>query len=407
MSELKKALCSVEEALDDIRNGKMVILVDDEDRENEGDLVFAADFVTPEKINFMAKYGRGLICLAMPSKRCDELGLDLMVKEDRNSARFGTAFTISIEAKEGVTTGISAHDRAQTVRVANDPAKGAEDLARPGHIFPLRAREGGVLVRAGQTEGSVDLARMAGLSNHGAVICEIMNDDGSMARMSQLVEFAKEHDLKILTIADMIKYRMDNEQLIQETTTAHLPTQFGDFNITGFKSRVDGQEGVVIWKGDLKNHEPVLMRVHSQCLTGDVFGSERCDCRDQLHAAMKMVDEEGRGMVLYLFQEGRGIGILNKINAYHLQDEGMDTIQANIELGFEEDMRDYGFGAQVIRHMGIRQLRLITNNPKKMRCLSGYGLEVVERVGITCDVNPNNEHYMKTKKEKMGHHLDI
>ncbi len=407
MSDVKKALCTVEEALEDIRNGKMVILVDDEDRENEGDLVFAADFVTPEKINFMAKYGRGLICLAMPSKRCDELGLDLMVREERNSARFGTAFTVSIEAKEGVTTGISAHDRAQTVRVANDPTKGAEDLARPGHIFPLRAREGGVLVRAGQTEGSVDLAAMAGLNNQGAVICEIMNDDGSMARMPQLVEFAKEHNLKILTIADMIKYRMDTEQLIQETTTAHLPTEFGDFNITGFKSRVDGQEAVVIWKGDLKTADPVLMRVHSQCLTGDVFGSERCDCRDQLHTAMKMVDEEGRGMVLYLFQEGRGIGILNKINAYHLQDEGMDTIQANIELGFEEDMRDYGFGAQIIRHMGIRQIRLITNNPKKMRCLSGYGLEVVERVGITCGVNPNNEYYMKTKKEKMGHHLDI
>ncbi len=407
MSDMKKALCTVEEALEDIRNGKMIILVDDEDRENEGDLVFAADFVTPEKINFMAKYGRGLICLAMPSKRCDELGLDLMVREDRNSARFGTAFTVSIEAKDGVTTGISAHDRAQTVRVANDPTKKAEDLARPGHIFPLRAREGGVLVRAGQTEGSVDLAMMAGLNNYGAVICEIMNDDGSMARMPQLLEFAKEHNLKILTIADMIKYRMDTEQLIKETTTAHLPTEFGDFNITGFKSSVDGQEAVVIWKGDLKTPNPVLMRIHSQCLTGDVFGSERCDCRDQLHAAMKMVEEEGRGMVLYLFQEGRGIGILNKINAYHLQDEGLDTIQANIQLGFEEDLRDYGFGAQIIRHMGIREIRLITNNPKKMRCLSGYGLEIVERVGITCGVNPNNEYYMKTKKEKMGHHLDI
>jgi len=407
MTKKSPNVCTVEEALEDIRNGRMIILVDDEDRENEGDLVFAADFVTPEKINFMAKYGRGLICLAMPSKRCDELGLNLMVQEDRNSARFGTAFTVSIEAKEGVTTGISAHDRAQTVRVANDPSKTGADLARPGHIFPLRAREGGVLVRAGQTEGSVDLARMAGLTNHGAVICEIMNDDGTMARMPQLVEFAKEHDLKILTIADMIKYRMDHEQLIQETTTAHLPTQFGDFNITGFKSVVDGQEAVVIWKGDLGTKEPVLMRVHSQCLTGDVFGSQRCDCQAQLHKAMEMVEEEGRGMVLYLFQEGRGIGILNKINAYHLQDEGMDTIQANIELGFEEDMRDYGFGAQIIRHMGIKELRLITNNPKKMRCLSGYGLEIAERVGYTCEVNPNNEHYMKTKKDKMGHHLDL
>lgn len=407
MTERKRNVCTVEEALEDIRNGKIVILVDDEDRENEGDLVFAADFVTPEKINFMAKYGRGLICLAMPSKRCDELGLDLMVKEDRNSARFGTAFTVSIEAKEGVTTGISAHDRAQTVRVANDPTKGAADLARPGHIFPLRAREGGVLVRAGQTEGSVDLARMAGLGNHGAVICEIMNDDGTMSRMPELVEFAKIHNLKILTIADMIKYRMANEQLIEETTTANLPTQFGDFNITGFKSLVDGQEAVVIWKGDLKSKEPVLLRVHSQCLTGDVFGSERCDCRSQLHKAMEMVEEEGRGMILYLFQEGRGIGILNKINAYHLQDEGMDTIEANIELGFGEDLRDYGFGAQIIRHMGINELRLITNNPKKMRCLSGYGLEISERVSYTCEVNKNNETYLKTKKDKMGHHLDI
>lgn len=407
MSEFEKNVCTVEEALEDIRNGKIIILVDDEDRENEGDLVFAADFVTPDKINFMAKYGRGLICLAMPSKRCDELGLDLMVKEDKNSAKFGTAFTVSIEAKNGVTTGISAADRAHTVRVANDPTSTAEDLAKPGHIFPLRAREGGVLVRAGQTEGSVDLARMAGLTNTGAVICEIMNDDGTMARMPQLTEFAKEHNLKILTIADMIKYRMEHEQLIEETTTAHLPTLFGDFSITGFKSRVDGQEAVVIWKGDLKTSDPVLLRVHSQCLTGDVFGSERCDCRAQLHKAMEMVNEEGRGLVLYLFQEGRGIGILNKINAYHLQDEGLDTIDANLKLGFEEDMRDYGFGAQILRHMGIKDIRLITNNPKKMRCLSGYGLNLVERVGITCDVNPNNEYYLQTKKIRMGHKLDI
>ncbi|MGD9808332.1 MAG: bifunctional 3,4-dihydroxy-2-butanone-4-phosphate synthase/GTP cyclohydrolase II [Deferribacterales bacterium] len=403
----KSRLCSVEEALEDIRNGKMVILTDDEDRENEGDLVFAADFVTPEKINFMAKYGRGLICLAMPSERCDKLGLDLMVREDSNSARFGTAFTVSIEAKEGVTTGISAHDRAQTVRVANDPTKGAEDLARPGHIFPLRAREGGVLVRTGQTEGSVDLARLAGLNNHGAVICEIMNDDGSMARMPELEVFAEEHDLKILTIADLITYRMDHEQLIEETMVAKMPTLFGNFNMTGFKSKVDGQEAVVLWKGDITTPEPVLLRVHSQCLTGDVFGSARCDCGPQLHRAMELIEQEGRGVILYMFQEGRGIGILNKINAYHLQDEGMDTIQANIELGFEEDLRDYGFGAQIMRHVGIKDIRLMTNNPKKMRSLSGFGLQVVERVGITCGVNTYNETYLKTKKEKMGHHLDI
>jgi len=404
---LKSRICTVEEAIEDIRNGKMVILVDDEDRENEGDLVFAADFVTPEKINFMAKYGRGLICLAMPSDRCDELGLDLMVREDSNSARFGTAFTVSIEAKEGVTTGISAHDRAQTVRVANDPTKGAADLARPGHIFPLRAREGGVLVRTGQTEGSVDLAKLAGLNNHGAVICEIMNDDGTMSRMPELEVFADKHDLKILTIAALIEYRMEHEELIKETTSAKMPTGLGNFNITGFRSTVDGQEAVVIWKGDLKSEEPVLLRVHSQCLTGDVFGSERCDCRSQLHRAMELVEAEGRGAILYMFQEGRGIGILNKIDAYHLQDEGMDTIQANLELGFAEDLRDYGFGAQVIRKMGIKDIKLMTNNPKKMRSLSGFGLQVVERVGMTCGVNPNNEVYLKTKKEKMGHHLDI
>jgi len=400
-------IATVEEALEDIRNGKMIILVDDEDRENEGDLVFAADFVTPEKINFMAKYGRGLICLAMPSERCDELGLDLMVQEDKNSARFGTAFTVSIEAKEGVTTGISAHDRAHTVRVANDPNKGAADLARPGHIFPLRAREGGVLVRAGQTEGSVDLAKMAGLNNHGAVICEIMNDDGSMSRMPELEKFAEEHELKILTIASMIEYRMSHEQLVEETMTANMPTNSGTFNITGFKSKVDGQEAIVLWKGDIKSDEPTLMRVHSQCLTGDVFGSNRCDCQSQLHCAMDMIEKEGRGVVLYLFQEGRGIGILNKINAYHLQDEGMDTIQANIELGFEEDLRDYGFGAQVLRYIGLKEIKLLTNNPKKIRCLSGYGLEIVERVDITCDVNPHNKTYLETKKDKMGHHLDL
>jgi 3,4-dihydroxy 2-butanone 4-phosphate synthase/GTP cyclohydrolase II len=403
----KSRLATVEEALEDIRNGKMIILVDDEDRENEGDLVFAADFVTPEKINFMAKYGRGLICLAMPSARADELGLDLMVREDSNSARFGTAFTVSIEAKEGVTTGISAHDRAHTVRVANDPTKGAADLARPGHIFPLRARDGGVLVRTGQTEGSVDLARMAGLTNQGAVICEIMNDDGTMARMPELEVFAQEHDLKILTIASMIEYRMETEQLIEETMSAKMPTAFGDFNITGYKSVVDGQEAVVLWKGDIKSDDPVLLRVHSQCLTGDVFTSMRCDCQSQLHRAMEYIDKEGRGAILYMFQEGRGIGILNKINAYHLQDEGMDTIQANIELGFADDLRDYGFGAQVIRHMGISDIRLMTNNPKKMRSLSGFGLTITERVDITVGLNACNETYLKTKKDKMGHHLKI
>jgi 3,4-dihydroxy 2-butanone 4-phosphate synthase/GTP cyclohydrolase II len=342
----------------------------------------------------------------MNEERCDKLGLDLMVGDDRNSARFGTAFTVSIEAKEGVTTGISAFDRAHTVKVAIDDASTAKDLARPGHVFPLRAREGGVLVRAGQTEGSVDLAKAAGLKP-ACVICEIMNDDGTMARMPQLDKFAELHNIKIVTIADLISYRMDHDNLIVETNTARLPTSSGEFTILGFKSAVDGQEAVVLLKGDVTTEEPVLLRVHSQCLTGDVFGSKRCDCRSQLHQAMNLVEAEGRGVVLYMFQEGRGIGILNKINAYHLQDEGFDTIEANLHLGFKEDLRDYGFGAQIIRHLGIKQIRLITNNPKKIRCLSGYGLKIVERVGTDSDLNPENEKYLHTKKEKMGHELDL
>ncbi|WP_022849770.1 bifunctional 3,4-dihydroxy-2-butanone-4-phosphate synthase/GTP cyclohydrolase II [Limisalsivibrio acetivorans] len=401
-----KHLATIEEALDDLKNGRMVILVDDEDRENEGDLVLPAEYVTPEAINFMAKYGRGLICLSMTESRCDKLGLNLMVGEDNNSARFGTAFTVSIEAKEGVTTGISAYDRAQTIKVAIDDNSEAADLARPGHIFPLRARDGGVLVRAGQTEGSVDLMKSAGLKPAG-VICEIMNDDGSMARMPQLDEFAEEHNLKIITIADLISYRMDHEKLIEQTSPANLPTSMGEFNIFGYKSVVDGQEAVVLTKGELGGEKPVLVRVHSQCLTGDVFGSLRCDCRSQLHEAMKLIEEEGRGILLYMFQEGRGIGILNKINAYHLQDEGMDTIEANLHLGFQEDLRDYGFGAQILRHFGVREMRLITNNPKKIRCLSGYGLEIVERVQTDSCMNPHNEKYLKTKKARMGHDLNI
>ncbi|GAB1534911.1 bifunctional 3,4-dihydroxy-2-butanone-4-phosphate synthase/GTP cyclohydrolase II [Geovibrio sp. ADMFC3] len=401
-----KNIATIDAAIEDLKQGKMIILVDDEDRENEGDLVCAAEYVTPEAINFMAKYGRGLICLAMTEENCDRLGLDLMVGGDGNTARFGTAFTVSIEAKEGVTTGISAFDRAHTVKVAIDDKSTSKDLARPGHVFPLRARQGGVLVRAGQTEGSVDLMKSAGLKPAG-VICEIMNDDGTMARMPQLDEFAGIHGLKIVTIADLISYRMEHEKLIEETNVARLPTSAGEFNILGFRSVVDGQEAVVLMKGDVTTDEPVLVRVHSQCLTGDVFGSRRCDCRSQLHEAMDLVEAEGRGVVLYLFQEGRGIGILNKINAYHLQDEGLDTIEANIHLGFNEDMRDYGFGAQILRHLGINQIRLITNNPKKMRCMSGYGLELVERVGTHSDLNPENAKYLFTKKDKMGHKLDL
>lgn len=401
-----KNVSSIKEAIKDLQEGKIIILVDDEGRENEGDLVVAAEFATPESINFMAKYGRGLICLALTEDRCEALGLELMVRESGNTARFGTAFTVSIEAREGVTTGISAFDRAQTIKVAIDEKSTASDLARPGHIFPLKAREGGVLVRAGQTEGSVDLMKAAGLVPAG-VICEIMNDDGTMARMPELDAFAGEHGLKIITIADLISYRMENEKLITETNVARLPTLTGEFKILGFKSAVDGQEAVVLMKGDIKTEEPVLVRVHSQCLTGDVFGSKRCDCRSQLNEAMALVEKEGRGVILYLFQEGRGIGILNKINAYHLQDKGYDTIEANIHLGFNEDLRDYGFGAQILRHIGIRAIRLITNNPKKICCLSGYGLEIKERVGTFNDLNPENEKYLFTKKDKMGHKLDL
>lgn len=396
--------CTVEEALLELRSGRMIILVDDEGRENEGDLTMAAEFITADSINFMAKYGRGLICLAMDSEIVDRLDLPLMVRD--NTSKFGTGFTISIEAKKGVTTGISAADRAVTIRTAIADGARPDDLARPGHVFPLRAREGGVLVRTGQTEGSVDLCRIAGL-RPGAVICEVMNDDGTMARRPQLEAFAKEHRLRICTIADIIAYRMKNEILVREAVRASLPTPYGDFELIGFDNDIDSKEHVALVKGDITPDEPVLVRVHSECLTGDVLHSLRCDCGDQLHRSMEMIEEAGKGIIVYMRQEGRGIGLINKLKAYHLQERGRDTVEANVELGFAPDLRDYGIGAQILVALGVRKMRMMTNNPKKIIGLEGYGLEIVERVSIEIPPNEVNKKYLKTKKEKMGHILEV
>ena len=396
--------CTIEEAIQELRQGRMIILVDDEGRENEGDLTMAAEFVTPEAINFMAKYGRGLICLSLDPGIADRLDLPLMVRD--NTSQFGTGFTVSIEAKRGVTTGISAADRAVTIRTAIAEDTRPQDLARPGHVFPLRAREGGVLVRTGQTEGSVDLCRMAGL-RPGAVICEVMNDDGTMSRRPQLEAFAREHGIRICTIADVIAYRMRTEILVREAVRAQMPTPYGDFELIGFENDVDRKEHVALVKGDINPDEPVLVRVHSECLTGDVFHSARCDCGDQLHRAMEMIEEDGRGVIVYMRQEGRGIGLINKLKAYHLQENGRDTVEANVELGFAPDLRDYGLGAQILVALGVRKMRMMTNNPKKIIGLEGYGLEVVERVPIEIPPTEENKKYLKTKKEKMGHILEV
>jgi 3,4-dihydroxy 2-butanone 4-phosphate synthase/GTP cyclohydrolase II len=394
---------TIEEAIEDIAAGRMVILVDDEDRENEGDLCMAAEKATPEAINFMARHGRGLICLSLTPERVDELKLPMMT--DVNTSSFGTAFTVSIEARKGVTTGISAHDRAVTIKTAIDPKTKPEDIARPGHVFPLRARPGGVLQRAGQTEGSVDLARLAGLYPAG-VICEIMSEDGTMARVPELMEFAGAHGLKIVTVKDLINYRMRNERLIRRMAEVKMPTDFGEFRTIAYGNMVDDVVHVALVKGEIRHGDNVLVRVHSECLTGDVFGSKRCDCGEQLRAAMKRIEAEGKGVVLYMKQEGRGIGLASKLQAYELQDSGLDTVEANLKLGFKADLRDYGIGAQMLVDLGVRNMRLMTNNPKKIIGLEGYGLKVVERVPVLTKPHDKNVLYLKTKKKKLGHMLD-
>jgi 3,4-dihydroxy 2-butanone 4-phosphate synthase/GTP cyclohydrolase II len=403
MSEKTKTpFGTVEEALEDVRRGKMIVVCDGEDRENEGDLVLAGQFTTPEAINFMAREARGLICLALEPERCDELGLDLMAA--KNEAPLKTAFTVSIEAAEGVTTGISAHDRARTVQVAIDPRSGPADLRQPGHIFPLKAKQGGVLERTGHTEASVDLARLAGLIPAG-VICEIMNEDGTMARVPDLAPYCERHGLKMITVADLIAYRRRTEKLVERVVATRLPTAFGEFSAVGYRSLVDDKHHVAMVKGEVAGREDVLVRVHSECLTGDVFHSLRCDCGEQLASALAMIEREGLGVLLYLSQEGRGIGLLNKLRAYRLQEDGLDTVEANLKLGLPADLRDYGIGAQILGDLGLTSIRILTNNPKKIIGMEGYGLSVTEQLPIESIPNPHNEAYLRQKAELLGHTL--
>jgi 3,4-dihydroxy 2-butanone 4-phosphate synthase / GTP cyclohydrolase II len=401
-TERSTAFATVEEAIEDIRQGKFVVVVDAADRENEGDLTIAAQFATPEAINFMATHGRGLICLGLTEERCDELRLQLMT--DRNEAPFGTAFTISIEAREGITTGISAPDRSRTIQVAIDPSKGPGDLVQPGHVFPLRAKAGGVLRRAGQTEAAVDLARLAGL-NPAGVICEVMNEDGTMARVPDLVPYCEEHGLKMITVADLIEYRRRHEKLVERTTSVRLPTSYGEFTAVAFRETLTGKHHLALVKGEVDGMDDVLVRVHSECLTGDVFHSLRCDCGEQLDQALLQIGREDRGVLLYMAQEGRGIGLLNKLRAYELQETGLDTVEANLELGFPADARDWGIGNQILADLGLSTIRILTNNPKKISGLEGFGLTVVEQVPIETSPNPENRRYLTAKREKLGHRL--
>jgi 3,4-dihydroxy 2-butanone 4-phosphate synthase/GTP cyclohydrolase II len=402
MSTSTTHFSTIEEALEDIRAGQMIVVCDGEDRENEGDLVMAAQFATPEAVNFMAKEARGIVCLALTAERCDELGLDLMAA--KNESPFETAFTVSIEAREGVTTGTSAHDRARTIQVAIDPGSGPDDIVVPGHIFPLKARSGGVLERTGHTEASVDLARLAGVLPAG-VICEILNDDGSMARVPDLVPYCERHGLKMVTVADLIAYRRRHDKLIERVVETALPTGFGDFNAVGYRSLIDNKHHVAMVKGDVAGKSDVLVRVHSECLTGDVFHSLRCDCGEQLESALAMIEGEGQGVLLYLAQEGRGIGLLNKLRAYKLQEDGLDTVDANLKLGLPADLRDYGIGAQILVDLGLSSIRILTNNPKKIIGMEGYGLSVTDQIPIQSVPNPHNEAYLRAKKERMGHTL--